>query len=837
MKKRIILSIIALFCFVFSINLVYADHDSYLATIKNEVRMDFASYKPEIVNFKLNYKDYTIKDDFSNVVNFNSVSSMLDEKSKGLLIKNSFVVFETPEMDQDSHKRMYSIYRNYKKSSIPLFVTTDSMLHTFHILYDYSLRAAEYDQFIEYLDKITDVMLTSTQEQLSSSDDPFVIDSINRNLAYFAVAMKLLNPSYAVPAGVSELVNAEIALIEAHEGKECSPIFGYYEDYSQYVPRGHYTRNDEFKKFFKAMMWYGRMMYRLKPEGSTMNCGEITKYQETLRAILMCQALLKNTYNNEPIESLWEKIYQPTVFFVGKSDDLSFKEYKGLIAELYGENFTSLDPDEFYDTQKLDLFIEKAMEFQDPLINSSFVFETEDAKDVTKGFRFMGQRFIPDSYMLGQLVHKYVDQRMMPKGLDVMAVLGSSRALQILDYDYRETINPTYMPQLTKLRNEFSSLGDENWVQNLYWNWLYALFPCMTSKEAGFPKFMTNTAWKDKELNTVLGSWTELRHDTILYAKQSYTSETSMPEIQKGYVEPNPELFYRLASLSDYMRDGLKDRGLLNADFESRFDLFSMMQRQFGEIARKELVDEAISQSEYEYIYFIDSNLEMIETFPNDNPFQNGEDSQVALVADVHTDPNSGTVLEEAIGNPDTMMVVAPRDDELYAYAGPVFSYYEFTHPMSDRLTDGAWQTMVGNGENPPHPCWFETFHSGDIQPTENSYPLTVNISSNDTYFHKDDTLKLSITLNNKEYASPFDLYLAFQLPTGDLIFFSGFSNEPEPLKINIPTGSLFTDVDVLVTPVLETLPKGSYLIFCGICEENTYNLVGKISYGGFLVH
>ena len=33
---------------------------------------------------------------------------------------------------------------------------------------------------------------------------------------------------------------------------------------------------------------------------------------------------------------------------------------------------------------------------------------------------------------------------------------------------------------------------------------------------------MLNQAWAHKELNTFLGSWTELKHDTILYTKQNY---------------------------------------------------------------------------------------------------------------------------------------------------------------------------------------------------------------------------------------------------------------------------------------------------------------------------
>jgi hypothetical protein len=53
---------------------------------------------------------------------------------------------------------------------------------------------------------------------------------------------------------------------------------------------------------------------------------------------------------------------------------------------------------------------------------------------------------------------------------------------------------------------------------------------------------MSTEAWKYKELNTALASWTQLRHDTILYAKQSYTMLLGISEPLdsklRGYVEP-----------------------------------------------------------------------------------------------------------------------------------------------------------------------------------------------------------------------------------------------------------------------------------------------------------
>jgi hypothetical protein len=77
---------------------------------------------------------------------------------------------------------------------------------------------------------------------------------------------------------------------------------------------------------------------------------------------------------------------------------------------------------------------------------------------------------------------------------------------------------------------------------------------------------MQTEAWKDKELQTALASWTELRHDTILYAKQSYTMMLTSVPVQvrvPGYVEPVPEVYNRLLSLTRMMRQGLDAMNVL----------------------------------------------------------------------------------------------------------------------------------------------------------------------------------------------------------------------------------------------------------------------------------
>jgi hypothetical protein len=51
-------------------------------------------------------------------------------------------------------------------------------------------------------------------------------------------------------------------------------------------------------------------------------------------------------------------------------------------------------------------------------------------------------------------------------------------------------------------------------------------------------------------------------------------------------------------------------------------------------------------------------------------------------------------------------------DGHIMLGAGPVLSYYEFKHPMDDRLTDEKWRVMLLEGKGPSVPEWTGSFLS-----------------------------------------------------------------------------------------------------------------------------
>jgi hypothetical protein len=666
----------------------------------------FAGYLKESVSLPASFSGYNLPLDL-NAVQGMELYDDLTPTQLAMLAQNGFVV-APPEIG--AYREFYQIYEEWRYREGPMFVTTDSVLHVYHLLFNKLLRDLEREHFIPALNRLTTTMIDASREQLAALRGTNLEAQAERNLAFFFVASQLLGLNIVVPAEVSDIVTAELALIDDHAAADISPIWDrddlpadrkLIEDYTQYIPRGHYTRSEELERYFKSMMWYGRLTYRLREEF------------ETQRALLLTHALRSAIASDgTPAITLWQNIFEPTVFLVGKADDLSYFEYGALSDAVFGVN-PSLEA--FGDPDSMAAFMQAAEQLPPPQVNSMWVWIWEDKTDATKGFRFMGQRFTIDAYVFGQMIWRNVgvagDERWLPKALDFFAAMGSEEALSILD-SMGETAYVNYDSQMDKVRDELAATGDDTWTENVYWSWLYALQPIIEVKGESFPEFMRTQAWSRRDLNAALGSYTELKHDTILYAKQVMAEMGGGPmEAPRGYVEPNPEAYARLEALARMTLTGLGDRGLLTdrirSGLENLIDLLAFLRT----TSEKELAGQPLSEDDYFRIQFYGGELEALTVAAADCEdvldCRDLEDQRAALIADVAT--GSGTVLEEAVGDPARIFVVLP-DAPLRLAVGAVFSYYEFEVPSSQRMTDEAWQDMIDAGTNPAQPEWTEAF-------------------------------------------------------------------------------------------------------------------------------
>ncbi|OPX17560.1 hypothetical protein BXT86_05790 [candidate division WOR-3 bacterium 4484_100] len=98
--------------------------------------------------------------------------------------------------------------------------------------------------------------------------------------------------------------------------------------------------------------------------------------------------------------------------------------------------------------------------------------------------------------------------------------------------------------------------------------------------------------------------------------------------------------------------------------------------------------------------------LEALETFPAVD-YKTETDESNALCADVHTDPNTKKVLEVANDIPAYIYVLINTDAGPKIFIGGIYDYYEFTQPLSKRLTDEEWQKL---SPKPEKPSWIKFF-------------------------------------------------------------------------------------------------------------------------------
>lgn len=624
-------------------------------------------------------KPYTIEPDLSNIDNL--WQFYFSDEDKQLLSKNGFMVGE------GAGSEFFEVYETNRYQMYPSFITVDSMMHTYHLYFSYLLKNIERNYLCDSLNELSVKMLDNSNSQYEQLKGSEWEDAAKRNVAFFTIGAKLLDDSRTVEDDVSDMVMHELELINAAESIDNSVIIDRPEDYTQYKPRGYYAGDEKLERYFKAMMWYGRMHFS-------------HEYPDMDRSSLLMTMSLSN--DAEAYE-LWSSIYAVTAFFAGASDDLGACEYWPVICEVYGSDadISSLTAD----TSLFDDFYDKTSALPVPQINSLPIDDGED--NVIPGFRFMGQRFTLDASVMQRLVYSSIKEnkngsyRMLPDVLDLPAALGSDTALTILDQN-GATDYSGYTETMDKLRATIPASDSELWSASLYAGWLNTLRPLLEVKGEGYPVFMQSEEWTKKNLECFAGSYTELKHDTILYSKQVMAEmggDILIEPDYRGYVEPEPLVYSRFANLADLTAQGLKSYGMLDPADEENLSHLALIAGQLLTISEKELRNEVLTDEEYDFIIDYGGNLEHLwyETIKGetDSEYVIVDEYPAAIVVDIATDPN-GAVLEAATGNPSTIYVVVEVDGIIKIARGSVYSFYQFEWPMNDRLTDEQWRLMMG---------------------------------------------------------------------------------------------------------------------------------------------
>jgi hypothetical protein len=566
----------------------------------------------------------------------------------------------------------------------PVYVTTDVAYHLWHQVFDKVLRSLEQEVLLPELEALVTGLLERAEAQAAELEGTPLADAASRVEQLYQVAAAELG----LPATLGPLAEQEVALIEQHSApNERSPVVGGEVDYSLFTPRGHYTRNEDLTRYFLGMSTLGQLAFCLP---GTIGCPGV----EPARIALLAARTL---VGDPDLVERWRRIYEPTAFLVGIADDYTPFE----LADAAGDRLE--DPEAFADDAAVTGVLDALTAARPVRINPD-----------RASIRMMGTRFVLDSWILDQLIAPNVGTpekpRSLPSALDLAAAFGSSFAYGVLVSE-GETAYANYDRQLEAMREAIASRPPVDWGATVYDAWLYALEPSFVEHGRAFPDLMRTEAWAAMAQQSGLGSYAELKHDTILYAKQAIGEGgdgAPVPD-RRNWVEPDPVVFGRLRAMADLMRAGLDERDLLTDEQTELLgdvvDLFGFFER----IARDELAGAPISRPDNDRLTSVGGALEALWFRTSDQTASGAteSDEEAAIIADVASGPTG--MLEVGTGRIDRIYVLVPDDDGTFQVAvGGVYAYYEFTTPAGERLSDELWRSMLDDGEQPDRPSWEE---------------------------------------------------------------------------------------------------------------------------------
>jgi hypothetical protein len=685
----------------------------------------------------------------------------LSEPELAVFKEKGFVVSE--RMGSHSFTNLY--YRIYVRD-LPVFVSSDSMLHAWHRYFDRMLEGMEADYFQPTFKQ----MLTAMSEQLPAAQKAYgegpLADALTDVDFFLAVAAQLLQPGTGRSRlGQEKRVQEAIEACHAEKMLEDYPLFGRPRDidFSQFKPRGRYDQQENTKNYFRAVMWLGRIDFRIAGSESVEQ-----DLRELSGAIVLHDLLCR-----AGMQERWQQIDRALVQLIGKSDSLNVSQFGTVLADAGLADASKATKEALV---KLRTRIVESKIGEQHIRGEWFRVDPLDPRPfvLPRTFAFMGQRFILDSWALSKIVYDDIlwteldrrlgkevttkVQRRIPSCADMaFAVLSNDHLVPTLTQRMKNTAGREfrdglpYQHNLTAVRNIIDRLPADTWTESVYADWVGCLRELSRpTTDAKYPEAMRSQAWALKASVTQLASWTQLRHDTVLYAKPSYTSGEAC-EYPAGFVEPVPHFWKHYEAMIERTKNGLAKLSFPDTDFKDQgkflkqghlahLDRFAKAASMLRAIAEKEVAQKELTEAETKFLKEVVvsgggsgrppisgwySNL-----FSHRSTIQDQDDAHkwVALVTDVHTDPpavtvpDPGCVIHQGVGNVDALVIAVDNGKDRMVYAGPVFSHYEFEAPNAIRRTNGEWHDLLRAGKPPARPEWTRSFVVPGLNPESKNY-------------------------------------------------------------------------------------------------------------------
>jgi hypothetical protein len=588
-------------------------------------------------------------------------------KSQKEKISTDHLIFLHTKYDQIYFLYDTELYDENNGYCRPYLVTSDAVLETFYAAFSALLHYAEQQELAQALSEFAAQALETAGNKKASKDVC--------NL--FLIGLALVNPD-----GVKNIppdIQQELNRINKAEGMQES-LFKQKIDYSDFFIRGKYERDKDLQGYFRALKWFQAFKFDLKKAEDRKWVAEIV-----------------NVVNAPEVASSLDRINMPLKNIIGES-----------------RYFSPLTLKEWKDEAPLPV----------PAVQSPWIRTQES-------FKLLPALYTLDTFIFDELI-THTDRsesvgtddhpRVLPRGMDILAALGSDEAKSILLAEFKENQFENYEKQLDRLQEKIKGFPPNAWEQSIYQHWM-DLFKILLNDPEKAPAFTKSKAWKRKQLNTALGSWVGLRYETIAYVEQAAAEageggyETINVGKPRGYVEPNPLFFQKLnvgfGKIADQFDRIIKDSDLRTV-VKERIEKYRDHLKKLEIIAQKELDNDVITDEEYGEILYIGRVIEHFILITNSlNSTQNSLaiPDPIRKVVDVQAAPFGNTRLYEALGFANEINVVVPYYGKRQIVKGPVYSYYEFR--STEQWTNEKWRYL----KEYQLPSWIVPYYDGQSIP------------------------------------------------------------------------------------------------------------------------
>lgn len=549
----------------------------------------------------------------------------------------------------------------------PYLVTSDAVLETYYAAFSSLYAVTERARLATVLKEFASAGVESAHQLHSPPDVE----------TYFAVGMALLEPRRSATSSAE--VRRELDKIIGAQGDSPS-LFGTVISFSDFFVRGKYERDADLQGLFRALKWFQAFSFKLDRPEERPHIAELLRVTQSPKV----HTALEN------------------------------------LAKIYG---TLIGESRYVTPLNL-----QELPASGSLPNISVTLPWGELVPV---FRVFPPLYTLDAWIFNELI-THTDQqatvgtpgnpRFFPRGLDIPAAFGSTEARRILLEELDEGRFERYAETLDATVQKIQQFSSGKSQGSHYQDWLSLLAALVAEPAPNSPSFVKTAAWRRKNLNTALGSWVNLRYETIAMIEQVAAEageggyEVLYIGKPRGYVEPNPEFFDRLDQAFARIAESFAASGIeaqLNAGVQEEIAGYRRHMQVMAGIARKELANQPLSDEENAEILHIGRTIEHFMLLigsasgsDDDHALRNPE--PVAKIVDVQRHPVTNDRLYVALGKVDEVNVAVPYFGRRQIVRGPIYTYYEFI--SGQQLDNTIWRQMP----SPKRPSWLAPYYVGD---------------------------------------------------------------------------------------------------------------------------